>query len=177
MCLSPQTIETRPFCPVFTRCGGCSVQHMRYEAQLDFKTARVREIFDNAGLGETLIHPALGMENPFRYRNKAQYPVGLKKGVPQLGFYASHSHEIVEHEECRVQPPIVDKIVAFLRTYFLENDISIYDERIHHGLLRHVADSARSTEWGDDAGAGAERQRVPGMGKNSLSNSLPKFLN
>ena len=136
--LKPSDTRTHPFCPVFKRCGGCSLQHMRYESQLDFKTARIREHVEKAGLGETIIHSTLGMETPFHYRNKAQYPVGLREGVPQLGFYASHSHEIVEHEECRIHPPIVDKIVSFLRAFLLKNDVSIYDERIHSGLLRHV---------------------------------------
>ena len=136
--LKPSKARTQPFCPVFKRCGGCSLQHMRYESQLELKTARVREFFKEAGLTGTIVHPTLGMENPLHYRNKAQYPVGLKKGVPQLGFYASYSHEIVEHEECRIHPLIVDKIVAFLREFFQKNEVSIYDERRHQGLLRHV---------------------------------------
>ncbi|MCP4403042.1 MAG: 23S rRNA (uracil(1939)-C(5))-methyltransferase RlmD [bacterium] len=136
--LKPAEERIQPFCPVFTRCGGCSLQHMSYGAQLNFKTARVREHFDTAGLSDTLIHPTLGMESPLHYRNKAQYPVGQKKGIPQLGFYASYSHEIIEHDECRIHPLLVDKIMAFLRTYFLENAVSIYDERSRQGLLRHV---------------------------------------
>ncbi|PIE28963.1 23S rRNA (uracil(1939)-C(5))-methyltransferase RlmD [candidate division KSB3 bacterium] len=136
--LKPSSERIRAFCPVFGRCGGCTLQHMRYESQLAFKSARLDQLFRETGLIDTIVHPILGMNAPVHYRNKALYPVGMKQGVPQLGFYASYSHEIIEHDACRIHLPIVDQIRAFLREFLQKHRVSIYDERCHHGLLRHV---------------------------------------
>jgi 23S rRNA (uracil1939-C5)-methyltransferase len=93
---SPARIE--PFCPSYKRCGGCSLQHMNYGAQLEYKTRMVKEILKRIGKignAESIVHDAIGMERPFEYRNKAQYPMGMAGGKPVVGFYARRSHDIV----------------------------------------------------------------------------------
>lgn len=134
---SPDRVE--PFCPVFKRCGGCSLQHIGYIAQLRLKTQIVKDAFHSAGLSEPpVIHHAIGMANPLHYRHKAQYPIGEKEGEPVMGFYAKRSHEIVEHADCPVQADIIQKIVAVIRTFLSDHRISIYDETQQRGLVRHL---------------------------------------
>ena len=138
--VKPAKERVTPFCPVFRRCGGCSLQHIEYQAQLRLKTARVLEEFQHrAGLERVNIHETLGMAHPFAYRNKAQYPVG-KNANDELvmGFYAKRSHEIIEHPVCEIQPDIMEKIRACARAFLVEFSISIYDETRHTGLVRQI---------------------------------------
>lgn len=134
---SPQ--RAAPFCKSFPRCGGCSLQHMSYEAQLEFKADLVRESLKRIGkLEDVVVHPAIGMENSLNYRNKAQFPAGLVKGEPVFGFYSSRSHEIVPSEACGIQHPTSDEARNVVGGFIKENNISIYDEAAGKGLIRHV---------------------------------------
>ena len=129
----------QPFCPVFSRCGGCRLQHLNYPAQLDFKTNLVKERVRQIKELQTVhIHATLGMENPFHYRNKALYPVAHKDGKVMMGFYAARTHEIIEHPSCGIQDARIDRVIAYIRQFLERSRISIYDEIQHHGLLRHV---------------------------------------
>ncbi len=134
---SPDRAE--PFCPVYKRCGGCSLQHMNYERTLQFKRQVVIDNLERiGGLPGIQVNPAIGMETPKRYRNKAQYPVGMGNNGPVAGFFAPRSHEIIETEECRIQHPVSDlakdTVLGFMRAY----NIPAYNETIHTGLIRHV---------------------------------------
>ena len=136
---SPARIK--PFCPVYKRCGGCSLQHMDYGAQLEFKTRMVRETLKRIGkIGgvETLVHDTIGMEHPFEYRNKAQYPVGMADGKPAIGFYARRSHDIIDVGNCGIHGHSGNAIREVCRRFIAENNISVYDETGHKGLVRHL---------------------------------------
>lgn len=134
---SPDRIE--PACKVYNRCGGCSLQHMSAEATLKFKTNLVIENIKRIGkLKDVVVHDTIGMENPFHYRNKAQYPVGIQKGELAVGFYAKRSHEIVNSPVCIIQHSDSDKAKLIVKRFLEENNISIYDETTGKGLVRHV---------------------------------------
>ena len=136
--ITPASGRVSPFCPVFQRCGGCSLQHLAYAEQLAYKTQIVQRHFQQVGLDAVPIQPTLGMAEPRHYRNKALYPVGVKDGQPMLGFYAKRSHELIEHETCPVQAALIDPLTAVIREFVAQYAISVYDERAHRGLLRHV---------------------------------------
>ena len=100
--ITPSPYRVEPKCPVARSCGGCQIQQMDYDAQLRFKQAKVKGNLERiGGLPNITVEPTIGMDNPFRYRNKAQYPVGRDKdGNIVMGFYASHTHSIIPCEDC-----------------------------------------------------------------------------
>ncbi len=137
--LDASAYRTVPACPVAARCGGCQLQHMTYEAQLAFKTKKVKDCLERIGkVKDVQVYPALGMEDPFRYRNKAQFPVGEKDGTVQIGFFAKHSHRIVDTEVCLLQHTVNDAIVREVRAFLEEYRIPPYQEQNHTGLIRHI---------------------------------------
>jgi 23S rRNA (uracil1939-C5)-methyltransferase len=124
-----------PSCGVFNQCGGCSLQHMDYKAQLEFKTNVVRENIRRIGGIEGLtVHDAIGMENPFHYRNKAQYPVAQVKSGIAAGFFAKRSHEVIESGGCRIQDEISLKVKDLVIKFAAENKIPAYNEKTGKGL-------------------------------------------
>ncbi|MDP4094394.1 MAG: 23S rRNA (uracil(1939)-C(5))-methyltransferase RlmD, partial [Bacillota bacterium] len=128
-----------PTCPGYERCGGCSFQHMNYKGQLEFKTDIVRESLKRIGkLEDVQVHPVVGMDNPFNYRNKVQFPVGMSEGIPVMGFYARRTHEIVDNSDCGIQDPDSSKVRKIVLDFIKEYKISVYDEKTGKGLLRHV---------------------------------------
>ncbi len=128
-----------PFCSAYKHCGGCSLQHMNYGSQLKFKTNLVRETLKRIGkIGDALVQNTIGMESPYKYRNKVQYPVGLINGKPVVGYYAKRSHEIVGIESCDIQDFIGDKVREIFQGFIADNNISVYDEIKHRGLVRHL---------------------------------------
>lgn len=135
---SPERKE--PFCPVYKRCGGCSLQHMSYKKTLEFKKQVVIDNLTRIGglVCNDLVHDVIGMDEPFHYRNKAQYPVGLGKNGPVAGFFARRSHEIVDAKSCGIQDPISDKIKTIVLDYIRDFNIPVYDETTGEGLIRHV---------------------------------------
>jgi 23S rRNA (uracil1939-C5)-methyltransferase len=137
--LEPSADRTEPFCPSYKRCGGCSLQHMNYEAGLKFKTGIVREnIRRIGGLEGVVVHDAIGMEQPLNYRNKAQYPVGRYKDGVRAGFYAKKSHEIIDCSTCGIQHSVSDRVRDIVKEFIEENGISTYDEITGEGLVRHI---------------------------------------
>lgn len=137
--IKPSDKRVEPFCPVFDKCGGCSLQHMSYEEQLEFKTDTVRQSIKRiGGLENVHVHRAIGMENPFRYRNKMQYPVGMNEDGINIGFYEKRSHNIIDSSTCNIQPEISNEIRNTVRDFCIKRQISIYDETTGKGLLRHI---------------------------------------
>jgi len=131
--------RAEPFCKVYGKCGGCSLQHMDYSAQLKFKTDMVRENLKRIGkLEDVIVNPAIGMENSLRYRNKAQFPVGMADGRPVIGFYSVRSHNIIDSETCGIQDELSDRVREVVRKFIAENKVSVYDEVTGKGLVRHV---------------------------------------
>jgi tRNA/tmRNA/rRNA uracil-C5-methylase (TrmA/RlmC/RlmD family) len=141
-----ETSQSRkePFCDVYKRCGGCSLQHMDYQAQLDFKENVVRENLRRIGGLEidgaegAKIHKTIGMEDPFRYRNKAQFPVAYTGKEIVTGFYAKRSHEVVDSSSCAIQDPLADKTRLLVKKFIKEKGLSVYDELSGKGLIRHI---------------------------------------
>jgi len=137
--LKPSENRVEPAGPVFKRCGGCSLQHMNYKAQLDFKTDLVRENLKRIGkLDDVIIHDTIGMNNYLNYRNKAQYPVADVKGKPVIGFYAKRSHDVIEHDSCDIQDVVSVKIKKIVHKFIFENNISPYNESTGEGIVRHI---------------------------------------
>ncbi|MED3727829.1 23S rRNA (uracil(1939)-C(5))-methyltransferase RlmD [Priestia filamentosa] len=131
--------RTEPPCPVYKQCGGCQLQHMKYEAQLDYKTKQVKEVLARLGnIKDVTVHPTLGMEDPWNYRNKAQVPVGESEGGLVAGFYKQRSHDIIDIERCMIQQEQNDDVVQAVREICSKYGIRAYDETKHKGTLRHV---------------------------------------
>ena len=138
----PSPDRTDTGCPVASPCGGCSLRHISYEAQLKWKQKRVTDCMSRIGslaAGEDYeLLPIAGMEDPVRYRNKAQYPVGVKAGRIVTGFYAGRTHTVIASEDCMIEPRGFADILSVFRTFAERNSLSVYDEMTGTGLLRHV---------------------------------------
>ena len=142
--LTPSPFRIDPKCAFHKQCGGCQIQSMSYEKQLEFKDARVRNNLIRIGgfapeKIDNIMEPILGMEEPFYYRNKAQYPVGQnKEGEPVTGFYAGRTHSIVANTECHLGVKENKEILEIILAYMRENRVPAYDESTGKGLIRHV---------------------------------------
>ncbi|WP_137671237.1 23S rRNA (uracil(1939)-C(5))-methyltransferase RlmD [Paenibacillus naphthalenovorans] len=144
---SPDRVDAP--CPIYKQCGGCQLQHLSYEAQLRWKRQLVIDNLTRIGklqvAGEeqeegVAVHPTLGMSDPWRYRNKAQVPIGLgsEEGGLVGGFYAQGSHRIINMKACLIQHENNDTVVAAVKRIARELGIRPYDEESGKGLLRHV---------------------------------------
>ena len=131
-------------CPMARRCGGCQIQEMKYGAQLAFKEGKVRGNLERIGevpteLLDKVMQPIVGMEEPFHYRNKAQFPIGTdKEGHIITGFYAGRTHSIIPNTDCALGVAVNQKILEIILRFMENNHISAYDEEKHKGLVRHV---------------------------------------
>ncbi|WP_018591865.1 23S rRNA (uracil(1939)-C(5))-methyltransferase RlmD [Terrisporobacter glycolicus] len=135
---SPYRVE-RKCSKELRECGGCQIQELDYKEQLNVKTNEVKQVISRIGkLDDVVIHNALGMEEPFRYRNKAQFPIQKVNGVPIIGFYKKKSHDIIPTDQCIIQHDVNDKIIKIIKTYIRAYKVSIYDEKTHTGVLRHL---------------------------------------
>ena len=137
--IEPSKHRVEPKCPVYKRCGGCSLQHLSYDEQLKFKTKKVKDVLERIGGFENAdVNDAIGMENPFHYRNKAQFPVREGKNGVEIGFYAPRSHNVIDIESCLIQHPLNDKIIRLIREFIREENVSVYNETTGKGLIRHI---------------------------------------
>ncbi|MBQ6759287.1 MAG: class I SAM-dependent RNA methyltransferase, partial [Selenomonadaceae bacterium] len=107
--VKPSNERVKPFCPLYDDCGGCQLQHLSYSAQLNWKRQQIIDAVERIGkLNGVEIFETLGMENPLRYRNKMQFPVGKNL---QIGCYARGSHKIIDTQACMIQNELNDKIL------------------------------------------------------------------
>ena len=142
--LAPSPFRVEPKCPVCRQCGGCQLQPLSYERQLLFKQEKIKNNLIRIGgfspdYVEARMEPVIGMENPFRYRNKAQYPVGRdKEGRVTAGFYAGRTHYIIPNQDCLLGPEENQKILQVILNYMEENHIPPYEETTGLGLVRHI---------------------------------------
>ena len=142
--LEPSADRCEPRCALHKRCGGCQVQAMDYQAQLAFKEKKVRNnLIRLGGFSEAeidaLMEPIVGMEEPYRYRNKAQFPIGLdKEGNIVAGFYAARTHDIIPVTDCQLGVPVNREILEAVIVYMNECKVRPYDEKTGKGLVRHV---------------------------------------
>ena len=131
--------RTEVDCPTYKRCGGCDLRHINYEETLNIKQNAVQNLVNKNLKTKIKVEPTWGMGNPYNYRNKLQFPVGVdKEGNPTIGVYANRTHEIIPVEECMIQDiqatNIAKDIVKLLKKY----KISAYDESNQNGLVRHI---------------------------------------
>ncbi|MGI5860373.1 MAG: 23S rRNA (uracil(1939)-C(5))-methyltransferase RlmD, partial [Tepidanaerobacteraceae bacterium] len=136
--LKPSLDRITPKCMYANQCGGCHLQYMSYEAQLSFKTSKVKDSLKRIGHIDTEVYETLGMVEPWHYRNKSQYPVGRRNNNVVLGFYENRSHDIVDLENCLIQHSLIDKVMLTVKDWLEQYHISIYNELSHEGLIRHV---------------------------------------
>jgi 23S rRNA (uracil1939-C5)-methyltransferase len=131
--------RVEPPCPIFYKCGGCQIQHMDYSAQLAYKQKQVKDVMDRvAKLPNVPVRPVIGMDDPWRYRNKSQVPVAFQQGDLVAGFYAKRSHSIVDMDQCIIQHKENDIVVQTVKQLAKELRIPAYEEQSHQGVLRHI---------------------------------------
>lgn len=139
--IEPSADRVKPVCDIADKCGGCSLMHLNYDKQLEYKQNKVINCLNRIGglKLEYEIEPIMGMEDPYYYRNKAQYPVGCnREGNILMGFYAGGTHSIMNSDHCYIQARENDNILPVIKDFIKKNKISIYDEENHKGLIRHV---------------------------------------
>jgi 23S rRNA (uracil1939-C5)-methyltransferase len=127
--------DTSAICPFFPRCGGCQWQHCEYGAQLVFKKRMVIDALTRiGGITNPPVEDTIGMEHPYRYRNKAVFPVGIEG----IGVYAPRSHRIVPVTHCNIQHPVTLPVLETVQAYMKRSTVPAYDETTHTGLMRQV---------------------------------------
>ena len=138
--LEPSPYRVEPVCPVSKRCGGCKVMAASYEEQLRFKENKIRNNLEKIGkVTDYEYYPIIGMEEPYHYRNKAQFPIGLSSdGRIISGFYAGRTHVIIENDKCYLGVTENEEILAIIKNFMEEKHIIPYDEVTLRGLIRHV---------------------------------------
>ena len=126
-------------CTTYKRCGGCNLRHIKYEETLKIKQNTVQSLVNKTLKEKIEVEKTVGMNNPFHYRNKAQYPVGLnKQGEPIIGVFANRTHEVIPIEKCLIQNEVSQEIAKFIIEYVKKENISVYDEKTGKGLIRHI---------------------------------------
>ena len=126
-------------CSTYKRCGGCNLRHIKYNQTLRIKQNAVQSLVNKTLRNKIEVQETVGMENPFHYRNKAQYPFGVnKEGEPVIGVFANRTHEVIPMENCLIQNPQSEEIAKYILNFIKENKISIYNEKTGRGLFRHV---------------------------------------
>ena len=137
--LTPAEERVREKCPVFSRCGGCCLQHLEYGAQLVHKATVVKDALRKIAGLNIPVPTAVKSDSPYAYRNKLQLPVGVDKdGKTVIGFYAEHSHRIVPINACAIHPEWTEKLIATLKRYMSECVVKGYDEITKKGAIRHI---------------------------------------
>lgn len=138
--VKPSPIRREPICPVYKRCGGCHLQHIKYDAQLELKRGFIEAAMQRiGGFDGFKCDEILGMENPIRYRNKCIFPIGTGKvGDIVSGFYAKRSHDIIAVDDCVMGSDVNAEIVSAVKRHMTENGIKPYDEINHCGIVRRV---------------------------------------
>lgn len=136
--ISPSPHRVVPKCAYYKGCGGCNLQHLAYDQQLELKLKETNETLRRISHLPIEIEAIVGADNPWFYRNKAQYPVQRgKDGTVQIGFFKRRSHNIENIDTCVIQQESTD-VIACIREAIDKTRIPIYDEVTHKGLLRHV---------------------------------------
>ena len=126
-------------CSTYKRCGGCNLRHIKYEKTLEMKQNAVQSLVNKTLNNKIKVSKVVGMESPFYYRNKAQYPVGLdKNGNPVIGVFANRTHEIIQMQDCKIQHKESEKIAKYIFDLWNKKNLSIYNETTGKGLLRYI---------------------------------------
>ncbi len=134
---SKNRIDTN--CNTYEKCGGCNLRHICYEETLNMKKNAVQSLVNKTLSNKLKVKNTIGMENPYYYRNKAQYPVGIdKNGKSIIGVFANRTHNIIPIDNCKIQDKNSEEIAKFIIDFINKNNISVYNEKTCNGLFRHV---------------------------------------
>lgn len=142
--LEPSKDRVTPPCEFHRSCGGCQIQALSYEKQLEFKQRKIRNNLKRIGgfseeMLEQVMEPIIGMDEPYHYRNKAQFPVGRdREGRTVTGFYAGRTHTIIPNRNCLLGMPMNEKILDTVLSFMEKYRIEPYDEKTNRGVVRHV---------------------------------------
>ena len=137
--IEPSKNRLESDCSTYKRCGGCNLRHIKYDETLKIKQNLVQSLVNKTLKNKIKVKETIGMENPYYYRNKAQFPIGKdKENNVVMGVFANRTHEIIPIEECFIQNKEIQKLSKFILEFIKENDISVYDETSRKGLIRHI---------------------------------------
>ncbi|MEA4854278.1 MAG: 23S rRNA (uracil(1939)-C(5))-methyltransferase RlmD [Christensenella sp.] len=136
--LTASPMRVKPPCHVFGKCGGCTLQHLSYAGQLSYKHSVVENCLSRIGGLSIPVNFPLPARTEYRYRNKAAFPLQQNGDSVNVGFYANHSHRVIDVDDCKIQPSSYQIILSQLRVWIVKNNVSIYNEQTHTGLLRHI---------------------------------------
>lgn len=138
--ITPSQYRIEPRCSVAKQCGGCQLQHCAYEKQLTYKENKIRSCLTRIGGLKTVpMEPIIGMDDPYHYRNKAQFPVGKDKdGRIVMGFYAGRTHNIIDTTHCFIQTEVNETLLLTIKEFMETYHIEPYDEQTRKGLVRHI---------------------------------------
>ncbi len=128
------------FCDYSSNCGGCQIDYLNYQGQLRFKQMMIKDNLERIGdIDEPEVAETIGMEHPYFYRNRAQFPLGVNdEGEIIKGFYQAGSHNLVEVEDCQLQHQLINRVARKTLEVLNDYQLSVYDEQSHSGLLRHL---------------------------------------
>ena len=137
--ITPSNNRLEPVdCKTFPKCGGCNLRHIKYDKTLEIKKSIVENNIKKLGIENVKINDCIGMENPYSYRNKLQYPVGTVDGKPSMGVFAKRSHRIIETNNCLIQNKKNQEIANDLFEFIVKNNIPVYNEETRTGEIRHI---------------------------------------
>jgi len=137
--VQPSQKRVEPKCKYFEECGGCQIQNINYEEQLRLKKDKVENALKRIGKLENIkVNDTIGMENPYNYRNKVQFPLQKDGKEMKIGFYKRGTHDVVDIDKCLIQSDMGNEVLEKLIKIIKENNISIYDKKNHSGVLRHI---------------------------------------
>ncbi|MCI8914357.1 MAG: 23S rRNA (uracil(1939)-C(5))-methyltransferase RlmD, partial [Lawsonibacter sp.] len=133
---SPERVESS--CSLYGRCGGCQFCHMTYAEELRAKSRRIADALERVGHVKLDLPPVLGTEQPYRYRNKVQFPVAQGKRGLSVGYYRPRSHDVLDASDCFLQPRAITQLRSVFKDWMEAHNISAYDEGTGRGLIRHL---------------------------------------
>jgi len=137
--IKPSDYREESDCITYKRCGGCSLRHIKYNETLKIKQNAVQSLVNKTLENKLKVEETLGMDKPYHYRNKAQYPIGLnKEGKPVIGVFANRTHEIIPIETCYIQNKQSEEIAKYIFNFLVNHKIKVYDEKSGKGLIRHI---------------------------------------
>lgn len=137
--IKPSDYREESDCITYKRCGGCSLRHIKYNETLKIKQNAVQSLVNKTLENKLKVEETLGMDKPYHYRNKAQYPIGLnKEGKPVIGVFANRTHKIIPIETCYIQNKQSEEIAKYIFNFLVNHKIKVYDEKSGKGLIRHI---------------------------------------
>ncbi len=183
--IKPSEYRAEPFCKAFESCGGCTLQHLTYEQQIEFKAKHIKECFGRIGNIEIDTPQVVKADNIRDYRNKASFPVASVDGKAEAGFYAPHSHRLVA-TDCPIQKQPINDLKNAVVAWANDNKIQAYDEEKHIGLLRHIVARQSSDgelmagvvlkDWTNTKALKEKLKELPGL-KSIITNKNDKKQN